>query len=340
MNLVALVHSDLHVCVRYRLLAFRDVLKSAGYSLILQELPRAALDRMRVYRTIGDVDAVILQRNLLSLPELLVLRLSAKKLIFDFDDAIWMRDSYNPRGFYSSKQEYRFRFLMRAVDAVVAGNDYLADKARECVRRAHVVTIPTCVNPDRYHAVEHRSTATVRMVWIGSQSTLQGLEQFRDCLEVIGRRVPGVRLKLICDRFLTFQNLPVDAVPWSAETETREIADADIGISWIPDDPWSCGKCGLKILQYQAAGLPVVTNPVGVHTRMVRTDETGFLPTTTEEWVNAVQHLATNVDLRRKLGTAGRQQVVTDYSVATGGRMWVAMLNQLFHQTPGGVADV
>ena len=340
MNLVALVHSDLHVCVRYRLLAFRDVLKSAGYSLILQELPRAALDRMRVYRTIGDVDAVILQRNLLSLPELLVLRLSAKKLIFDFDDAIWMRDSYNPRGFYSSKQEYRFRFLMRAVDAVVAGNDYLADKARECVRRAHVVTIPTCVNPDRYHAVEHRSTATVRMVWIGSQSTLQGLEQFRDCLEVIGRRVPGVRLKLICDRFLTFQNLPVDAVPWSAETETREIADADIGISWIPDDPWSCGKCGLKILQYQAAGLPVVTNPVGVHTRMVRTDETGFLPTTTEEWVNAVQHLAANPELRQQLGTAGRQQVVTDYSVAAGGQLWVAMLNQLFHQTPDGVADV
>ncbi len=340
MNLVALVHSDLHVCVRYRLLAFRDVLKSAGYSLILQELPRAALDRMRVYRTIGDVDAVILQRNLLSLPELLVLRLSAKKLIFDFDDAIWMRDSYNPRGFYSSKQEYRFRFLMRAVDAVVAGNDYLADKARECVRRAHVVTIPTCVNPDRYHAVEHRSTATVRMVWIGSQSTLQGLEQFRDCLEVIGRRVPGVRLKLMCDRFLTFQNLPVDAVPWSAETETREIADADIGISWIPDDPWSCGKCGLKILQYQAAGLPVVTNPVGVHTRMVRTDETGFLPTTTEEWVNAVQHLAANPELRQQLGTAGRQQVVTDYSVAAGGQLWVAMLNQLFHQTPDGVADV
>lgn len=340
MNLVALVHSDLHVCVRYRLLAFRDVLKSAGYSLILQELPRAALDRMRVYRTMGDVDAVILQRNLLSLPELLVLRLSAKKLIFDFDDAIWMRDSYNPRGFYSSKQEYRFRFLMRAVNAVVAGNGYLADRASRSTQRAYVVTIPTCVNPDRYPVAEHRTTATVRMVWVGSQSTLQGLEQFRDCLEVIGRRVPGVRLKLICDRFLTFQNLPVDAVQWTAETEAREIADADIGISWIPDDPWSRGKCGLKILQYQTAGLPVVTNPVGVHTTMVRTDETGFLATTTHEWVHAIQQLATNVELRQRLGTTGRQQVVTDYSVAAGGRMWVAMLDRLLHQTPDGVADV
>ena len=340
MNLVALVHSDLHVCVRYRLLAFRDVLKSAGYSLILQELPRAALDRMRMYRTTGDVDAVILQRNLLSLPELLVLRLSAKRLIFDFDDAIWMRDSYNPRGFYSSKQDYRFRFLMRSVNAVVAGNGYLADKARQCSRRASVVTIPTCVNPDRYPVAEPRSTATVQMVWVGSQSTLQGLEQFRDCLEVIGQRVPGIRLKMICDRFLTFQNLPVDAVPWSAETEAHEIADADIGISWIPDDPWSRGKCGLKILQYQAAGLPVVTNPVGVHTTMVRNNETGFLATTTEEWVHAIQQLATNAELRHQLGTAGRQQVVTDYSVAAGGRLWVAMLDKLLHQTPGGVADV
>ena len=163
MNLVALVHSDLHVCVRYRLLAFRDVLKSAGYSLILQELPRAALDRMRMYRTTGDVDAVILQRNLLSLPELFVLRLSAKRLIFDFDDAIWMRDSYNPRGFYSSKQDYRFRFLMRSVNAVVAGNGYLADKARQCSRRASVVTIPTCVNPMKYSLAAHDSP-----VWTSS----------------------------------------------------------------------------------------------------------------------------------------------------------------------------
>lgn len=340
MNLVALVDSESHVCVRYRLLAFRDVLNAAGYTLELRELPQSAWGRIRLYRSLPGADAVILQRRLLSWVETRILRHWVKVLIFDFDDAVWMRDSYSTKGFDNLKRSRRFRGIMRAVDAVVAGNDFLAAEARKFTSNSTIVTIPTCVNPDAYPVAEHRSIATVRMVWIGSQSTLQGLEQFRDCLEVIGRRVPGVRLKLICDRFLTFQNLPVDVVQWSAETEAREIADADIGISWIPDDPWSRGKCGLKILQYQAAGLPVVTNPVGVHTRMVRTDETGFLPTTTEEWVNAVQHLAANPELRQQLGTAGRQQVVTDYSVAVGGRMWVAMLDNLLRPTPDGVADV
>ena len=339
MKLIALVDSESHVCVRYRLLAFRDVFTAAGYSLELLELPQSAWARVRLYRSLPPADAVILQRRLLSGVETRILRRSVNKLIFDYDDAVWMRDSYSTKGFDNAKRARRFRGIMRAADVVVAGNDFLAAEARTHARGAAVVTVPTCVDPDRYPVAAHRSTDAVRMVWIGSQSTLQGLEQFRDCLEVIGQRVPGVRLKLICDRFLTFRNLPVEAVPWSEETEAREIADADIGISWVPDDPWSRGKCGLKVLQYQAAALPVVTNPVGVHTAMVRPGETGFLPTTTEEWLSAVQQLAADAALRQRLGAAGRQQVVTDYSVAAGGRAWVALLNQLF-RPPNGVAGV
>ena len=71
---------------------------------------------------------------------------------------------------------------------------------------------------------------------------------------------------------------------WNEQTEAREIAAGHIGVSWIPDDLWSRGKCGLKILQYQAAGLPVVANPVGAHCEMIRDGETGFLATTPDEW--------------------------------------------------------
>ena len=70
--------------------------------------------------------------------------------------------------------------------------------------------------------------------------------------------------------------------PWSRETETAELAEGDIGIAYMPDDSWSLGKCGLKVLQYMAAGLPVVANPVGVHREMIVHGETGFLADTPE----------------------------------------------------------
>src|SRR5205085_460776 len=98
----------------------------------------------------------------------------------------------------------------------------------------------------------------------------------RPLLEEVGRRCSGVVLKLVCDRFVDFDNLTVVPCPWSEPGERRELASADIGISWLPDDAWSRGKCGLKVLQYMAAGLPVVANPVGVHTEMIGHGSTGF----------------------------------------------------------------
>ena len=97
----------------------------------------------------------------------------------------------------------------------------------------------------------------------------------------------------------------------------------------MPDDPWSRGKCGLKLLQYQAAGLPVVANPVGVQAAFVRDGVTGFRAESTAEWVAAVQRLADDPGLRERLGTAGREQVTDHYSVAAGGELWVRMLARL-----------
>ncbi|MGH7221957.1 MAG: glycosyltransferase, partial [Gemmataceae bacterium] len=107
-----------------------------------------------------------------------------------------------------------------------------------------------------------------------------------------------------------------------------EIARADIGISWIPDDSWSRGKCGLKVLQYLAAGLPVIANPVGVQVEMVKHGETGFLAQTPAEWIEAVRRLAQDPELRIRMGRAGRRLVETRYSVAVGAASWVRLLDQ------------
>src|SRR4029077_2261246 len=109
-----------------------------------------------------------------------------------------------------------------------------------------------------------------------------------------------------CDRFPEDFPLPVIAVAWDQQTEARELAAGHIGVSWLPDDQWSRGKCGLKILQYHAAGLPVVANPVGSHCEMIKHGETGMLVTTPDEWIAAIARLAGDARLRQKMGSIAR----------------------------------
>jgi glycosyltransferase involved in cell wall biosynthesis len=170
-------------------------------------------------------------------------------------------------------------------------------------------------------------------VWIGSSSTLQGLQAIKPILEDLGRQFPRLQLKLICDRFFELEHLAVLPCRWSEARETEELAAADIGISWIPDDAWSRGKCGLKILQYMAAGLPVIANPVGVQNEMVRHGETGFLAATSAEWNAAVARLVHDPELRRQMGVAGRQRVERHYSVTRAAAAWSQMLEQGLRRT-------
>ena len=103
-------------------------------------------------------------------------------------------------------------------------------------------------------------------------------------------------------------------------------------MSWVPDDFWSRGKCGLKVLQYMAAGLPVVAKPVGVQAELVRHGETGFLAATPAEWADAVGRSARDPELRRRMGWAGRRLVESRYSVPVGGRLWLGVLDGLREQ--------
>jgi glycosyltransferase involved in cell wall biosynthesis len=328
-HLTALVESPKHVCCRYRLTAFRPYLEQAGHRLELRAVPPSWWSRLGLFRSLRHTDAVVLQRKLLQPWQLFFLRRAAPLLIYDFDDSVFLRDSYAAKGLHSRGRLRRFRATVRAADAVAAGNSFLRQHAAEQgTKPVHVV--PTCVDTGKYPRARHeRTSAGTQLVWLGSSSTLRGLEVAAPLLEEIGRRCPGVCLKLICDRFFSLQHLPVRPCPWTEASEAAELAAADIGISWLPDDDWSRGKCGLKVLQYMAAGLPVVANPVGVQREMVRHGETGFLVETPEQWSETITRLAREPHLRQTLGRAGRRRVETDYSVAAGAMRWLALLRQL-----------
>ncbi len=330
MELFALVASEEHVCCRYRLAAFRPALEAEGHRLHLGIVPRTWQDWSRVLIRARQADVVIVQRHLLPPWSFLGLRTAARRLVFDFDDAIFMNDSYDPRGLHNAARLRRFGATVGRVDAVVAGNAFLLDVAQRWARAIPLQVIPTCVDPRRYSIAQHdRATQQVDLVWVGSGSTLQGLKHIQTLLEQIGQHCPGVCLKLICDRFLELEHLPVKKAQWAEATEAEELASADIGISWLPEDRWSRGKCGLKILQYCAAGLPVIANPVGTQPVLVRHGLGGILARTVDDWVEGITRLSRDPALRRRMGAVNRRLVEDDYSVGNGARAWLELLHRL-----------
>jgi glycosyltransferase involved in cell wall biosynthesis len=330
MRIVALVKSPEHVCCRYRIAAFRAALEQAGHRLETRAWPRFWLARFLLYRNLGNADVLVIQRKLLPAWQLRLIRRRVPRLIYDFDDAIFLRNSFHPRGHDCARRARRFDDMLRFVDHVVAGNDYLRAQTAPIADPARVHLIPTCVEVARYPLATHdRNGQAVQMVWVGSDNTIKGLERFSPVLESLGKTRSGLQLKVICDRSLNLQHLPVSFAPWREATEADEIAAADIGISWLPDDPWSRGKCGLKVLQYMAAGLPVVANPVGLQARLVRPGVTGFLAETPAEWALAIGRLADNPEMRRTMGRAARRLVASEYDVRVGAARWRELLELL-----------
>ena len=168
MRLVALAESESHVCCRYRVAAFRPALAAAGHTLDIRAIPKSLFGRFAIGRDLTSYDAVILQRKLLPRWIIALLRRRVRRLIFDFDDAVWLRDSYAAKGFVDAKRAARFRTTIAACDLVIVGNEYLAAEARKYALAERVRVIPTCV--DVASSVCFAAWAMAFVSWVGSSA--------------------------------------------------------------------------------------------------------------------------------------------------------------------------
>ncbi len=319
MKVLALIEGANAVCCRYRIEAFRQAMAGQDMTLGIVRFDKGILPRIGNLRRAKCADAVIVQRKLLPRWQTSLLRRWARRLIFDFDDAVFQRDSNSSKGPESRSRMAKFRAIVSKADAVIAGNDYLEQASSAYTEPGHVQLIPTCIDTQKYQpAIHQRTGSEARLVFIGQQTTLRLLDSAKEHLSAIAQRFPGMEFRQICDRAADFPGLSVVLRPWSIEKEAAELTECDIGIAWMPDDSWSLGKCGLKVLQYMAAGLPVVANPVGIHREMVIHGETGLIASTPHEWAEAVARLVADPQLRNKLGAAGRYLAEKRYSVS----MW------------------
>lgn len=308
---------------RYRALDYFPLFENAGWKTRHRSAPRSLTDRLALLKAARLADVVVVLRKPFAGPYRGMLRRAARRLVFDLDDAIFLNDDGEPSGM----RMRRFSSMARHCDLMWAGNAYLVDSCRPFNDR--VLLAPTSIAPDKYDGQAEKPADSIDLVWIGSRSTRKYIDELLPTLEKAASRIDGLRLKIIADFEVSSDRLDTLAIPWSAETEAKDIASSHIGLAPLLDDPWTRGKCGLKTLQYMAAGLPVVASASGVHPEMIRNEQTGWLVDSPEEWIEALVRLSSDGDLRRKMGQSGRTRVIEHYSLEATFERLMASLESL-----------
>ncbi len=244
--------------------------------------------------------------------------------VFDFDDALHL-DKRKGVGALLAPA-VKAQKTVEWANRVVAGNEFLAEWAADFCR--DVVTIPSCVEPEEYEQKSDYSlSASPRIGWIGSWSTEPYLDDVADSL-LIANKEFGAKLIIVGAVGTVRPRLEaiVERHVWSETSANLLAATFDVGIMPLASSPYEHGKCGYKLLQYGAAGVPVIGSPVGTNKSILRRFEASA-PVTTREWSDSLLDLlgATSEE-RHRLGARARSIVQRDFSYQRWQDEWVSAI--------------
>jgi len=313
-RLLILTHRRADPSFRVRWEAHLPALSAAGATVeVLEVGPR----RRALWSRARAAGLVVLHRRLFRALDLRALRRTARRLVYDFDDALYHRPAAPCRSWTRAARFFR---TVAAADLVLAGNLHLARVARLRARRVLVfpstVAVPAEPPP-------RDPGAPFRVAWIGQRATLPHLEPVLPAL-----RAAGLPVRVIADAAPP----GVEHVPWTLEAEERALTACAAGIMPLPATPFARGKCGYKLLRYYAAGLPAVASPVGVN----RTLAAGgaLLAGSPEAFAEALGRLRDDPGLRAERGARGRDFVRRRYCPAHLGERLVRVLEAAAEAPP------
>jgi glycosyltransferase involved in cell wall biosynthesis len=284
--------------------------------------PGTARERLELSWHCRDYDVVCIQKKLPSRLFLSLLRRFSRRLVFDFDDAIYCRHSSSQRRGGRSRGA-RFRNLLRQCDLIIAGNRILAEKARS-VTGNPVAIIPSAVET-RDIPVKGEWNAKPVLGWVGGANNLPFLKLWQRPLSRLAERHPFV-LRILSSEPIELEGVETEFVPWSLEGQAREIAHFDVGLMPLPDDEHARGKCAYKAIQYLAAGIPAVVSDVGINGEVVRDGEHGHVVRNPAEVENALAVLLADPAGSLAMGRRGRSWVDGRFSIELNAPNLVSLL--------------
>lgn len=312
---------------RYRVLQYLPYLKEHGIQPTVLPFPKGTFNKLRFFKKVGNYDILFIQRKRFQALWLKYIRKNAKKIVFDFDDSIMDRNSKARRP-GSGTRARMFRNMINASDHVIAGNEYLKNNTIPFTN--NITTIPSPIDMPLYSQKKYSNDKEViTLGWIGAQGSIHYLEKMKPVFEDLGKRHGNLKLKIVCNTFFDCENMDVEKKSWSEAGEVEDLQSFDIGLMPLLDDPWSHGKCGLKILQCLAVGVPVVCSPYGINTEIVEDGVHGLWAKTSEEWIEKLETLINDFDLRKRMGTEGRKKVIEHYSLEANAPRMLKIFQQL-----------
>jgi glycosyltransferase involved in cell wall biosynthesis len=233
--------------------------------------------------------------------------------VIDYDDAVFHRYDQHPNFLLRNLLSRKIEGIMARSTVVVAGNRYIADYAQRAGAQK-VEILPTVLDLSRYRMKDTIDSPSFTIGWVGSPSTSRHIFVVAEALKDFCQK-DNVEFRALGALQRDLDEIPGKLIPWNAETETEELTRFDVGIMPLPDTPWERGKCGFKLIQYMAAGLPVIASPVGVNSEIVEHGVNGFLARDTKEWIKYFEVLKGHPDLGREMGARGRKKVEEKYSL-------------------------
>lgn len=237
------------------------------------------------------------------------------KYIYDFDDAIWLPNysEVNAR-FQRIKAYWKVKYCMKWATKVTAGNEYLADFARQYNKDVQV--IPTTIDLENHHNLTTDQEQKPLVIgWTGTHTTMRYLSLIIPILQKLEQEYE-FEFRVISNDKPDFDLRSLRFVKWEKETEIADLARIQIGVMPLVEDQWSAGKCGFKALQYMALSIPTLLSPIGVNKTIVTDGKNGLFCDQAIDWQNNLRRLIENKGLRTSIGNAGRQSVQKNYSVS------------------------
>jgi len=289
----------------------------AGRAASLKDVVWAYIRRLVVLTRSSSFDLLWVEKELLPLLpagfEALLWTLKIPYVV-DYDDAVFHRYDMHSNLLIRIFLKHKIDRVMRHAALVIAGNEYLADRAIMAGAQ-RVEYLPSVVDVGQYILREHTAGSAFEIGWIGSPVTVPNLDLIRDALNALHLDVQFRIVLIGAGDANPFPDVPTTRLPWSEQSEIAIGQKFDVGVMPLIDGPFERGKCGYKLVQYMAGGIPVIASPVGVNRQIVRPNINGYLAESTADWLAALSDLANNVHKRSEMGKAGRQKVEQMYNL-------------------------